>query len=82
MLRGREAKSRIIAVGRAIHPTGHNIYGFYIYPLSVLTMSQNHRNSNPIYLLGAIVGIITVLTYMGIKPYSTPSVNTGDQTFS
>ncbi|MBC6452362.1 MAG: hypothetical protein GDA43_03460 [Hormoscilla sp. SP5CHS1] len=45
-------------------------------------MSQNHRNSNPIYLLGAIVGIITVLTYMGIKPYSTPSVNTGDQTFS
>ncbi|MBC6478491.1 MAG: hypothetical protein GDA56_12630 [Hormoscilla sp. GM7CHS1pb] len=42
-------------------------------------MSQNHRNSNPIYLLGAIVGLITVLTYMGIKPYSTLSVETTTQ---
>ena len=37
-------------------------------------MSQNHRNSNPIYPIGAIAGIIsaivTVLTYLEIKPSS------------
>jgi len=42
-------------------------------------MSQNNRNSNPIYLIGAIAGIIsaivTVLTYLEIKPsFINPSV--------